>query len=383
MTAVLQETFQNIRVIKSFAAEAEDERRIGKATDQVQRNLFHFRIARYAEEPVRFVADAAAVAVMMLVAYRAMAEHRISMPGFAMFVFLSRQVVTPLSELSKTFLGLFGIAGGAHRILEVFHERSEIEDGVDIAPVLASSIQLDHVAFSYNDNMPVLSDISLEIKRGEMVAIVGPSGAGKTTMMDLILRLYDPNQGAVLFDGTDVRRFKQQTYLRHFGVVSQECLLLNASVEDNIVYGRPYERERVTHALQVANALDFVESLSHGLLTEVGDRGVRLSGGQRQRIAIARAIYGRPDILMLDEATSALDTESERAVQKAIDNVVKDITAIVIAHRLSTVVHANKVVVLSEGRVVGVGSHAELLKSCPTYERLYKLQFHDAPADLP
>ncbi len=183
------------------------------------------------------------------------------------------------------------------------------------------------------------------------------------------------------FDGRDVRHFDLKSYLRHYGVVSQECLLLNASVADNIVYGRPFQEDHFRHALEVANAMEFVRDLPQGVETEVGDRGVRLSGGQRQRIAIARAIYGRPDILVLDEATSSLDTESERAVQKAIDNVVKDITAIVIAHRLSTIMHADKVIVLNGGHVEAVGRHEELLSRSPTYKRLYQMQFHDRPPE--
>ena len=375
MTAVFQETFQGIRVIKSFAAERFDSKRVGHAAEQVQYHLYRFRLTRYAEEPIRLVTDALAVGGMLLLAYYSMEHKRLTMAGFAMFVYLSRQTVAPISELSKNLLGLYSVTGGARRILDLFHTTSELVDGTEETPPFREALTLRGVEFSYLPGRPVLQDLNLDVRRGEMVAVVGPSGAGKSTLMDLILRLYDPQRGQVCYDGRDVRTFRQRSYRGRFGVVSQECLLMNASIRDNVAYGRPMDEARIFEALQVANALDFVQELPQGLETEVGDRGVRLSGGQRQRIAIARAVYGKPEILVLDEATSALDSESEKAVQAAIDNVVKSITAIVIAHRLSTIVHADKVVVLNEGRMEAAGRHAELLEKSPTYKRLYELQF--------
>jgi len=237
------------------------------------------------------------------------------------------------------------------------------------------------VSFSYGGE-PVLSGVSFEIGRGEMVALVGASGVGKSTVADLLLRFYDPVAGTVTLDGRDVRTLRQDDYRRLFGVVSQEALLFNTTIRDNIVYGREgLDEADVVRAARIANAHDFIVELPDGYATVVGDRGIRLSGGQRQRIAIARAVVGRPAILVLDEATSALDSESERVVWEAIDRAVQGTTALVIAHRLSTVLRADRIVVLGRGGVVeAVGRHAELLERSETYRHLHRLQFGAAGA---
>ena len=207
-----------------------------------------------------------------------------------------------------------------------------------------------------------------------MVALIGPSGSGKSTLVDLVLRFYDPTKGVILFDGTDIREFNQREYRRQFGVVSQDTLLFNATLRENIVFDKTYSETDLQHAIEVANADEFIKELPHGLDTVIGDRGLRLSGGQRQRIAIARAVYHRPQLLILDEATSALDSESEHLVQEALDRLAKEITLIVIAHRLGTVRHADKIVVLQAGRIEAIGKHDELIKRSPTYQRLCRLQ---------
>jgi len=189
------------------------------------------------------------------------------------------------------------------------------------------------------------------------VAVVGPSGSGKTTLGDLLLRLFDVEKGAIQYDGTDVRKFTQASYRGHFGVVAQDSLLFNATVRDNIVFNRSMDANALAHALWAANAQEFVDALPEGLETVLGDRGVRLSGGQQQRIAIARAIYGRPSILVLDEATSALDSEAEHEVQKAIERIGREMTIVVIAHRLSTIVNSDRIVVLNRGRIEAIGPH--------------------------
>src|SRR5262249_45141856 len=191
---------------------------------------------------------------------------------------------------------------------------------------------------------------------------------------DLLLRLFDVGEGAIRYDGTDIRDFTQASYRGHFGVVAQESLLFNATVRENVVFSRALAADALEHALWAANALEFVEELPQGLNTVLGDRGLRLSGGQQQRIAIARAIYGRPSILVLDEATSALDSEAEREVQKAIERIGREMTMVVIAHRLSTIIHADRIVVLNRGRIEAVGPHREILETSPTYRRLHALQ---------
>src|SRR5439155_1054405 len=214
----------------------------------------------------------------------------------------------------------------------------------------------------------VLEGVSFEVRKGEIVALVGPSGVGKSTLADLILRLYDPVSGAITIDDRDLRTLRQEPYRRLFGVVPQEALLFNATIRENIAYGRENLTDAdIMRAAQIANAHDFIGEFPDGYETIAGDRGVRLSGGQRQRVALARAIAGRPPILLLDEATSSLDSESDRLVQQAIDRVIQGATSIVIAHRLSTILHADRIVVLNRGRVDAVGRHAELLSTSATY----------------
>jgi len=221
-----------------------------------------------------------------------------------------------------------------------------------------------------------LRDVSIEVKRGEVLAIVGPSGSGKTTMMNLLLRFYDPVEGAIRIDGTDLHEVTLASLREQIGLVTQDVVLFNDTVAANIAYGRPdTAREAVVEAARTANADEFIRALPEGYETVIGERGVKLSGGQRQRLAIARALFRNPPILVLDEATSALDTESERLVQQAIDRVMRHRTVLVIAHRLSTVQHADTIVVLRDGRIVEQGTHPELVEADGLYRKLYEMQF--------
>lgn len=374
LTAVAQETITSIRVLKSFGAEPYDRKRFRDAAQRAQRSLHRFAVARQMDDPIRLVTDAMAMGAMLLLSYQALEGARMTKPGFIMFAYLWLQTMAPVTEITKSVLGLFSVAGSAARLIDIYDEPNPIVNGVEPTPALRNAITIDHVKFGYAANVPVLKDVSLSINKGEMLAIVGPSGGGKSTLVDLILRLYDPKEGRVQWDGQDIRAFSQQSYLSHFGVVSQECLLLNASISENVVFGRPYDAARIEESLRIANAWDFVNDMPKGVDTMVGDRGINVSGGQRQRLAIARAMYGRPQIIVFDEATSALDTESERSVQQAVDNVIRDVTAIVIAHRLSTVRHAHRVAVVKDGRVEAVGRHDELMTTCETYRRLHLMQ---------
>src|SRR3989442_8906943 len=271
-----------------------------------------------------------------------------------------------------------GLLGGAYtaiqttlaassRIDELFGLEPTVNDGPESIAEFRDRIALNDVAFDYGGKR-VRGGVSFAIAKGDVVALVGPSGAGKSTLADLLLRLYDPVLGAITIDGRDLRTLQQASYRRLFGVVSQEALLFNATIRENIAYGR-YEisEAAVVRAAQIGNAHDFIMALPNGYDTVVGDRGIRLSGGQRQRVAIARAIVANPQILILDEATSSLDSEAERLVQQAIDRVIEGTTSIVIAHRLSTVLHADKIVVVNRGTVEAMGRHTELLASNKTY----------------
>jgi len=248
---------------------------------------------------------------------------------------------------------------------------TDIINGKEDVPAFSDDICLTNVDFAYEKGVQVLTNINLKIHKNEMVAIVGPSGSGKSTLLDIILRLYDPQKGHVIFDGLDIKNFKQSSYLHQFGVVTQECLFFNDSIKENILFGRHEDHKQLEESLRIANAYDFVNELPEGIDTHLGERGVRLSGGQVQRIAIARALYGNPDILVLDEATSSLDLESEKSVQVAIANISKNITSIVIAHRLSTIRNADKVIVLNKGKIEKIGTHESLTKDCPLYRNLY------------
>ena len=370
MTATLQESLQNIRVTKCFAAEPFDHGRLVREAQSVRQSLFRFRIARFAEDPLRMIADAFSVSAMLFLAYYAMKSGQLSISGFGLFVFLTSRVVVPISEFSRHFLSIFAVAGSADRILELFGIKTSLLDGDKNAQKLQQSIRFEQVSFSHGQDVHVLQDIELEIKKGETVAIVGQSGGGKSTLCDLLLRLHDPESGHILYDGEDIRNFKRSSYIQHFGVVPQENLLLNSSVRENVLFGRPWDSIRFEHAIATANASEFIETLPNKEETLIGDRGVLLSGGQRQRLAIARAVYGQPELLILDEATSALDSVSERLVQEAIEKATQGMTTIVVAHRLSTVRHADKIVLIEDGKIVASGTHSELLVISENYQAL-------------
>jgi subfamily B ATP-binding cassette protein MsbA len=380
IAARLQEAFLSIRVVKSFGAEAVELAKLAREAAGAFRAHLRFAGIKNVEGPARgginyFVEGS----LVVLAAWELMAG-RMSAPTFLLFLYVGRSIMAPIGQLGAAWTQIQATLGAAVRLFELLEERAEVVDGPETISTFTDRIRLERVGFRYGD-APVLEDLTLEIRRGETVALVGPSGVGKSTLADLILRLYDPVSGRITMDGHDLRSFRQREYRRLFGVVSQEALLFNTTVRENIAYGLPdASEEDIARAARIANAHDFIQELPQGYDTVVGDRGIRLSGGQRQRIAIARAIVGRPPILVLDEATSALDTESEKAVQQAIERIIHETTSIIIAHRLSTVLHADQIVVLADGRVEAVGRHESLLRDSATYARLYRLQFEGIPS---
>jgi len=379
--AVLQEAFLAIRVVKSFAAEKFELNRFRKEAENHRSMTMRFAFSKHIEQPFRFIADAIAVSVMLLITFYAMQAGRITLEGFALFIILARQVIAPISQLAMHALAVSGMLGAAERVIEIFDIKNHMPDGAIEAMSLENAIELKNVSFSYEKGLPVLKNINLKIKKGETVAIVGPSGAGKSTLVDLILRLYDPISGTVAIDGNPVQQYTQESYRRQFGVVPQECLLFNATVSENVLYGRMRDEKQMLRSIEAGNAVEFIDAMPKRMDTILGERGVRLSGGQRQRIAIARAVYGNPSVLVLDEATSSLDTQSEMQVQQAIDSVIQNMTAIVVAHRLSTVRNADKIVVLKDGGIEAIGAHDELLRTSRTYKKLYKVKFKKAEDD--
>lgn len=374
-STTFQETLTSIRVVKSFGAESYELKKLGHEIDAVAGATFSDRRVKNLEEPARSVLDSLAVVGILLIAVMQLRAGALTTQGLLLYLYVGRLMIAPVNYMATNFLWIQALLASYERLKELLSEQPEVVDGPVVKSNFENKIEVRGVSFSYGHGV-VLDKVSLEINKGEVVALVGPSGAGKSTLADLLLRLYDPESGSILMDGVDLWDVKQTEYRQIFGVVSQECLLFHDTVENNIRYGREgVTEEDVKNAARVANAHDFIMGLPHGYDTLVGDRGARLSGGQRQRVAIARAIAGNPQILILDEATSALDSESERLVQDAIDRVIKDNTAIVIAHRLSTVLQADKIVVLINGRIEAIGRHDDLLRTSPMYEKLYKAQF--------
>lgn len=380
LNAALQETFLGIRPIKSFAAEGFVSKGFRQVAEEVRRRMVRYTFIKHLEDPLRLVANAIAIAIVLVLAFHAFDQGRLSLAGFVLFLAITQRIIDPISQFFSHVLALSGMLGCAARVLDIFRVQNNMPDGRRTKPEFEHALALDRVTFGYDEQRVVLQDVSLEVRKGEVLALVGPSGVGKSTLADLFLRLYDPLQGVVRLDGIDVQEYTQSDFRRLFGVVPQECLLFNTTVKENIIFGRAFDQARLERAVSLACADEFIRDMPQGLETLVGDRGIRLSGGQRQRIAIARAVYDHPAILVLDEATSSLDTESERAVQAAIDEVIRGMTAIVIAHRLSTVINADRIAVIKGGRVEAMGSHEQLLKTCPTYEQLCRIQFA-APAE--
>ena len=377
-----QETILSIRVVKSFGAEAYEVRRLSELLKQTLRVHVRFGAYKHAEEPARAIVNYLVEASILLLAAWELLAGRLAVPTFFLFLYVGRAMMVQLGLLGSAYTQIQTIVAASGRITQLFAMTPTVKDGPATIRGFQDRIALRDVAFHYGGER-VLERVSFEIKKGEIVALVGPSGAGKSTLADLILRLTDPVEGAITIDGHDLRELRQEPYRRLFGVVSQEALLFNATVRDNIAYGRDGIRDgEIERAARIANAHGFILEFPQGYDTVVGDRGIRLSGGQRQRVAIARAIVGRPAILILDEATSSLDTESERLVQEAIDRAVEGTTSIVIAHRLSTVLHADTIVVLNRGRVEAIGRHADLLRRSETYAQLYRLQFTEPEAPV-
>lgn len=376
VTAYLQEAISNIRIVKSFAAEPYESQRLSSLARQASRAVMRFSFFKNVDEPVTLIINSAVNAVILLFAANELISGNLSTTGFFLYLYVGRSILDPLTNLARTLKNIQTTAATSERIQELFAEIPSVQSGPVVKGDFEDKLTLENVSFGYGEAQ-VLDGVDLNIRRGEMVALVGQSGAGKSTIADLILRFYDPQEGRICIDGVDLRSLDLPTYRRMIGVVSQDSILFNASVADNISYpDNSFELAQVEEAARVANAAEFIGDLRDGYGTFVGDRGVLLSGGQKQRITIARAVYHKPKILILDEATSALDTESERLVQEAIDKVVKGTTAIVIAHRLSTIMHADKIVVMERGRILDQGKHQELLERSPVYRRLVELQFN-------
>jgi subfamily B ATP-binding cassette protein MsbA len=374
VTAFLQEKLTGARLVKSFVAEGYERSRLQKMSERVKKANLRFGFFKHVDEPVVLIVNALTNVGILLFSASELFKGNLTAGGFLLYLFVGRSILGPLTTLTQTYNSLQATLAAGVRVRELFAVKPSVVSGIQAANEFRALLELENVSFSYADSA-ILKNINLKIRKGETVAFVGPSGAGKSTLMDLLLRFYDPQSGQILLDGVNLKKLRLSEYRRLFGVVAQESFLFNATISENIAYAKDLSRAEIEEAAQIANAHEFILGLPNGYDTHVGDRGVRLSGGQRQRIAIARAMAHRPKILILDEATSSLDTESEKKVQVAVDQAIHSTTAVVIAHRLSTVVRADSIVVLDKGEIVDIGKHKELMDRCALYQRLANMQF--------
>lgn len=374
----LHERVQGISVVKSFAIEDNEAKNFDKKnTNFLTRALKHTRWNAYSFAAINTVTDIGPIIVIGVGAYLAISGS-ITVGTLAAFVGYLELLFGPLRRLVASFTTLTQSFASMDRVFQLIDEDYDIKNGVGAQPIEIKQgrIDIDHVSFQYNDNeAPILKDINLSIEKGETVAFVGMSGGGKSTLINLIPRFYDVTSGQILIDGHNIKDFLTGSLRNQIGLVQQDNILFSDTVKENILLGRPTATdEEVVEAAQMANAHDFIMNLPQGYDTEVGERGVKLSGGQKQRLSIARIFLNNPPILILDEATSALDLESESIIQEALDVLSKDRTTLIVAHRLSTITHADKIVVIENGHIVETGTHRELIAKQGAYEHLYSIQ---------
>ncbi|MGZ9467303.1 ABC transporter ATP-binding protein [Staphylococcus epidermidis] len=374
----LHERVQGMSVIKSFAIEDNEAKNFDNHNKNfLQRAFQHTRWNAYSFAAINTVTDLGPIIVIGVGSYLAITGS-ITVGTLAAFVGYLEQLFGPLRRLVSSFTTLTQSFASMDRVFQLMDEDYDIKNGIRAQPIKISEGQIDlkHVSFKYNENeKEVLHDINLTINKGETVAFVGMSGGGKSTLINLIPRFYDVTQGEILIDHHNVKEFLTGSLRNQIGLVQQDNILFSDTVKENILLGRPDATDdEVVEAAKMANAHDFISNLPNGYNTEVGERGVKLSGGQKQRLSIARIFLNNPPVLILDEATSALDLESEAIIQEALDVLSKDRTTLIVAHRLSTITHADRIVVMENGRIVETGTHQQLINKRGAYEHLYSIQ---------
>ena len=383
IVSVIQEVLTSIRVVKAFACEEYEQRRLEEQSLKSIEVANRARSLKVKLPPMVDLIVAAGTCLALWFGGRMALTGALSAGSLVLFVWYLGKIYKPMRELSKMTDSYASAAVGCERIREVLETDHEVKDlpGARHAPEFRGEIELGNVSFSYEPNCPILKHVSLTVEPGQVAALVGPTGAGKTTIINLIPRFYDPDAGTVKIDGTDVKFFRQKSLRQQISFVLQETLLFHGPVWYNIAYGKPAaSRAEILHAAKLANAHEFIEHMPQGYDTVIGESGVTLSGGERQRIAIARAVIRNTPILILDEASSDLDAASEKLVFEALDRLMKGKTSIVIAHRLSTIRSADVIFVVKDGEIAERGSHAELLRKGGLYARLHALQFHGEEA---
>ena len=377
--SLVTETLSSIRIVKAFAMEKKEIAKFDKESWKYFDLLFRKAKLQLLSTPIiEIIGISMAVLLLWIGGSKVIVGSELSSEDFLRFMFLLFSMLGPIRSLSNVHIKLQNGYASAERIFEILDQDTEIKNiGQENITDLKSSIKFKKVDFSYDQGETFkLSDISFEIPKGCTYALVGESGSGKSTIADLLPRFYDVSNGSINIDNKNIKEYDLESVRKIMGIVTQETILLNISVRENIAYGEnKIDNDLIIKSAIGANANDFIKKLDKGYDTIIGERGVKLSGGQRQRIAIARAIYKNPSILILDEATSALDSKSEKLVQEALDNLMADRTALVIAHRLSTIIKADKIIVLEDGKIKEVGNHKELYNKKGSYYDLHNTQF--------
>ncbi|GBR76335.1 lipid A export ATP-binding/permease protein MsbA [Candidatus Termititenax persephonae] len=377
LASILQESIYGISIIKAFAAE---QKEIDKYTKENERSFWiSMKSARLhcLQEPILFMLQIAMILFVFMVGGIQIIEGHITVGNFIAFCLGLGMLVNPVTAFGKLAVKQQQAHVALDRIFEVLDMEPTVKEAKKaLHRTITGNVRIENLSFAYTAaNGLVLKNIDLAVQAGEVIALVGPSGGGKTTLVNLLPRFYDATAGRVLIDGLDVKEYAFASLRSQIGIVTQETILFSGTIWDNIAYGKDQATQaEIEAAAQMANADKFIRLFPSGYLTYLGERGVRLSGGQKQRVAIARALLSDPKILILDEATSALDNESEKLVQQALENLMHNRTTFVIAHRLSTIIHADRIVVLDGGQISAIGRHEELLQTSPLYQKLYRLQ---------
>lgn len=386
LTDTAQEALANQGIVKAYRAEKRESARFTEVAKKIVRANLRSASVAGASPPTIELIGMFFVVLLLFFGQQEIIAGRLNAAQFVTFLIFLFRSYDPMRKLSRLQNSMEQALAAAHHVWEVMDEEAIIEEKphASALPPLKSGIELRNVSFGYaNESRAVLRDVSLQIPKGAMVALVGESGGGKSTLTKLLPRFHDPSSGQVLWDGLNVKDATIASLRSQIALVTQETVLFNDTVRHNIAYGRPEATTtEIEDAARIAFAHDFIQELPQGYDTVVGERGIFLSGGQRQRLAIARAVLVNAPVLILDEATSALDAESERLVQRAIGNLVRDRTTLVIAHRLSTVRRADAIVVMEAGRIIEMGTHSELLAKAGQYRKLYELQFADEEEEL-
>jgi subfamily B ATP-binding cassette protein MsbA len=377
LSTLVEEVVSGIRIVKSFVQTKREESRFAAQVDQTLRLTLHRAGIMAVFIPVISLLTFAAAAAVLWYGGRQVIEGAVTPGDLFAFVLFAGILIGPFSSAARVFAQIKEAQGATQRVFEILDAKPEIDDRPDaqVLSTVAGHVRAEGVGFAYDPRRPVLSNLSFEARPGEVIALVGPTGAGKTTVINLLHRFYDPTEGRLTIDGHDLRQVTVESWYRQVALVPQETILFGGTILDNIRYGNWEASEStVREASTAAHAHDFITALPDGYETVVGEKGVNLSGGQRQRIAIARAIIKDPRILLLDEATSSLDTEAERLVQDALERLMKGRTTFVVAHRLSTIQRADRILVLDKGQLVEEGTHAQLMERKGLYHYLYTIR---------